>query len=161
MMKNATYGRMRIGRCITAEEVDGLGSRHLGCSANVLTLLDNKCSGMTECDIRVVEISDHTVKPCFPGLTVYLEASYDCITSKSFSLLESSNSIFMQEVSRKSKVGLQISGNLEVRMSRVKSRVKHGLFIASKSYSSGSSVIKAFAFHVHLLGSNPTHAKLL
>jgi len=76
-MKSATYGRMRVGRCITVEEVDLLGSRYLGCSVDVLPQLDWKCSGKSECDIRVAAISVEDVKPCPPGLRFYLEASYD------------------------------------------------------------------------------------
>jgi len=82
LMKSATYGRMRIGRCITAEEVDEIGSHYLGCSVDVLPQLDKKCSGKIECDIRIVEISVENVKPCSPHLRFHLEASYDCITGK-------------------------------------------------------------------------------
>ena len=84
-MESATYGRMRVGRCITAAEVDeqktlsGAVSRLIGCSSDVLPLLDRKCSGKTECDIRVIDMSLENATPCFPGLNVYLELSYDCI----------------------------------------------------------------------------------
>ena len=88
-MRSATYGRMRIGRCITAEEVvaqrslaGGDDPRILGCSVDVSNLLDRMCSGKTSCDIRVGDIASENVKPCVPGLTVYLEVSYDCISSK-------------------------------------------------------------------------------
>lgn len=83
LMQTATYGRMRIGRCITAEEVSIIGhdSRYFGCSANVLDLLDRKCSGKTECEVRIQDIIlERDIRPCFPGLRVYLEASYDCVT---------------------------------------------------------------------------------
>jgi|SRR6218665_201615 len=82
LMKSATYGRMRIGRCITAEEVDILGSRYIGCSADVLALLDRKCSGKTECTVRIIDILAENVKPCAPGLSVYLEVDYVCVQSK-------------------------------------------------------------------------------
>jgi len=87
-MKSATYGRMSIGRCITSEEIDeqktlsGDVSRFLGCSADVLPLLDRKCSGRIECNVRMSDISAENLKPCFPGLTVYLEVSYECISGK-------------------------------------------------------------------------------
>lgn len=86
-MKNALYGRMRMGRCITVEEIAahmsivGEDQRLLGCSADVLDLLDQKCSGRTECSIRGSDISAAIIiKPCFPGLNQYLEAYYICIT---------------------------------------------------------------------------------
>jgi len=84
-MKTAAYGRMRIGRCVTAKEVDALGPLVgqdppvIGCSADVLPALDRKCSGRSECEIRVADMSQENVTPCFPGLMVYLEVSYECI----------------------------------------------------------------------------------
>ena|SRR6218665_533754 len=87
LMRSATYGRMRIGRCILAEEVAaqrliGDDARILGCSADVLSILDRKCSGKSQCDIRTADVSYNNARPCFPGLVSYLEASYDCITCK-------------------------------------------------------------------------------
>lgn len=88
-IKSAIYGRMRIGRCITAEEIETLRSHYIGCSKNVLSLIDRKCFGKTECEIRVAEISVENIRPCPPGLNVYLEVSYDCINSKSSNSFES------------------------------------------------------------------------
>lgn len=88
LMRSATYGRMRIGHCITAEEVAGQGPiaeedpRYLGCSIDVLNVLDRRCSGRKECSIRVADVSSRKNKPCLPGLNVHLEAAYDCINSK-------------------------------------------------------------------------------
>ena len=81
LMKSATYGRMSIGRCITAGEIAKLRDHYLGCSDNILPFLDQKCSGKTDCEIRVIDISSANIDPC-PGLNVYLQASYDCISSK-------------------------------------------------------------------------------
>lgn len=88
-MKSATYGRMRIGRCITADEVEAQKSavgddpRYLGCSSDVLSLLDRKCSLKAECQVRLSDISAENIKPCFPGLISYLELSYGCLTGQS------------------------------------------------------------------------------
>src|ERR1700733_1500186 len=88
LMRSATYGRMSIGRCITEEEVEAQKSavgddpRYLGCSADVLSILDRKCSGKRQCDIRTADVSYNNVRPCFPGLIAYLEVSYDCIAGK-------------------------------------------------------------------------------
>lgn len=87
-MNIALYGRMRIGRCIKEKEVAALGPlvgedpRYLGCSSDVIELLDRKCTLKTECDIRVIDISDENIQPCFPGLNVYLEARYSCISGE-------------------------------------------------------------------------------
>jgi len=92
-MKSATYGRMRTGRCITTEEIDeqktlsGDACRFLGCSADVLHILDRKCSGKAGCEARWSDISSENIKPCFPGLTVYLEVSYECISGKLLSTI--------------------------------------------------------------------------
>lgn len=85
-MQGATYGRMRVGRCLTAEEVDahrnavGDNPQYFRCSVEVLDILDQRCSGKAECEVRVPEILEKNVRPCFTGLMVYLEATYDCIT---------------------------------------------------------------------------------
>ena len=87
-MKTAIYGRMHIGRCITAEEVvaqrrlAGDDPQILGCSADVLPMLDAKCSGKTDCNVRLSDIAAENIKPCFPGLVMYLEVSYECINGK-------------------------------------------------------------------------------
>ena len=47
MVTNATYGRMRIGRCVDAN----LG--HLGCQGDVLGVVDRHCSGRQRCELRV------------------------------------------------------------------------------------------------------------
>lgn len=87
-MKSATYGRMHIGRCITAEEdaaqrrLAGDDPQILGCSADVLPMLDKKCSGKAECNVRLSDIAGENIKPCFPGLVMYLEVSYECFNGK-------------------------------------------------------------------------------
>jgi len=82
------YGRMRIGKCVKTEEIEAqkkladYDSRFLGCSADVLPFLNRICSGKSDCDVRVFVISEENIHPCFPGLNVHLEASYDCVTSE-------------------------------------------------------------------------------
>ena len=88
VIKSATYGRMRIGKCITAEEVSGIGGpgednkRYFGCSTDVTNILETKCSLKSECDFRVFDADLHRTNPCFPGLILYLEASYECLNGK-------------------------------------------------------------------------------
>jgi len=87
-MKSATYGRMSIGKCISEKEIAALGphfgedTRYLGCSAEVMTLLDHECSGKSQCEIRIFDISEKNFQPCFPGLYMYLQATYTCIGGK-------------------------------------------------------------------------------
>ena len=82
VIKSATYGRMRIGKCITAEEVSGLGEdnkRYFGCSTDVTNILETKCSLRSECDVRVIDPDLLQTNPCFPGLILHLEASFECL----------------------------------------------------------------------------------
>jgi len=72
VMLSAEYGRMRIGRCVE----DGLG--FLGCSSNVLSLADRKCSGRQSCRISIPDKDFDSTRPCNKEVKVYLEASYVC-----------------------------------------------------------------------------------
>jgi len=72
VMLSAEYGRMRIGRCVQ----DGLG--FLGCSSNVLSLADRKCSGRRSCRISIPDKDFDATRPCNKEVKVYLEASYVC-----------------------------------------------------------------------------------
>ena len=72
VMIAAEYGRMRIGRCVE----DGLG--FLGCSSNVLSLADRKCSGRQSCRISIPDKDFDSTRPCNKEVKVYLEASYVC-----------------------------------------------------------------------------------
>ena len=71
-MLYAEYGRMRIGRCVE----DGLG--FLGCSSNVLSLTDRKCSGRRSCTISIPDKDFDATRPCNKEVKVYLEAGYVC-----------------------------------------------------------------------------------
>ena len=73
MMQSATYGHMQIGKCIEAD----LG--YLGCKADVMDIMDDRCSGKKSCDIQTVDESLRETRPCIIGIGVYLSASYTCI----------------------------------------------------------------------------------
>ena len=90
-MKSAIYGRMKIGRCIPQEPETSEASlndrKFLGCSKNILTLADYKCSGRLECDIRSVDLEFETSTNCYSSLKLYLEASYECVKGLKLKLL--------------------------------------------------------------------------
>jgi len=77
---------MRIGRCLEDEGspiVDSLKDTHkfIGCYEDILYLMDKKCSGKNQCEVRLMMDSDFGgLKPCYAALKLYLEASYRCIT---------------------------------------------------------------------------------
>jgi len=74
VMETALYGRMRLGSCVVAD----LG--FVGCSTNVLSVLDARCSGRRHCTVRVPDQDLAAIRPqpCLTELKSYLEASYRC-----------------------------------------------------------------------------------
>jgi len=85
VMTSARWGRMETGRCL-GEQSSLLAlhqddPRFLGCYEDVLSVLDRKCSGRSQCDVRADADLDH-IKPCYPELERYLEVSYICVKGK-------------------------------------------------------------------------------
>lgn len=77
VMETALYGRMRTGYCI--EEDHG----YIGCSANILPVLDNKCSGRKTCEMSIpIRKFKFQNKKCPSEVISYLQASYRCQTGK-------------------------------------------------------------------------------
>jgi len=74
VMETALYGRMRLGTCVVAD----LG--FVGCSRDVLSVLDERCSGRRRCTLRVPDqdLAALRPQPCLTELKSYLEASYRC-----------------------------------------------------------------------------------
>ena len=73
VMETARYGRMQLGRCIEKD----LG--YIGCSINVIDLLDSRCSGKTQCEFQTPDRELSKLQPCLKDLTSYLEVSYHCV----------------------------------------------------------------------------------
>ena len=73
LMKSATYGRMHAGRCI--------GALSLGCNADVLGYMDDKCSGRRHCKVEVNDI-EKVVQPCSKDYKAYLDAEFQCVKGK-------------------------------------------------------------------------------
>lgn len=73
VMQSAIYGRMRLGRCVH------LNYGHLGCSVNVRSHLDVRCSGRNVCRILLPDPVLFRLRPCPGDLSSYLEASYTCL----------------------------------------------------------------------------------
>lgn len=80
VMDEAIYGRRHVGKCIDVEEISGFAhdQTFLGCSTNVINLLDRKCSGRKHCDVRIPDSDLEQTQPCRKGLKMFLEASYYC-----------------------------------------------------------------------------------
>lgn len=77
LMTHARYGRMRLSRCVRHDY------GHVGCSSDVIDLVDTRCSARRQCSIRVPDSLLATTKPCPDDLKPYLEARYICVRGTS------------------------------------------------------------------------------
>lgn len=73
-MKEAYYGRMALGRCITKN--DG----NIGCKASVLDILHGYCSGRKMCSVKASDDALLAAKSqgCSREVYVYLAPAYIC-----------------------------------------------------------------------------------
>jgi hypothetical protein len=73
IMEQATYGRMRLGKCVPEKFAE-----YLGCSANVLSFVEMKCSGRRSCSGVLMQLFASDLCESI-GLKNFLDASYSCI----------------------------------------------------------------------------------
>ena len=48
-------------------------------SLDILRLIDARCSGLRQCQIRIPDSEFDATKPCFKELKTYMEATYTCV----------------------------------------------------------------------------------
>ncbi|ELT97287.1 hypothetical protein CAPTEDRAFT_199346 [Capitella teleta] len=73
VVQNATYGRMRLSKCIKKNY------GYIGCEADVTGPAHSMCSGRQNCNIRVPNtMFDEASISCPEDFKKYLEASYSC-----------------------------------------------------------------------------------
>lgn len=72
VMQSAQYGRMRLGQCVD----ENFG--YLGCWADVLSEMDQQCSGKQSCEVSIIGIKAQTNCSMPKSLSKYLEAAYVC-----------------------------------------------------------------------------------
>ena len=79
IVKSAKYGRMELGRCITEP------NEFMGCTNDVLPLIDKWCSGRRECELGVPnpDLEQLSVN-CLKVLIKYLLVQYSCVTGKRY-----------------------------------------------------------------------------
>ena len=79
LMKSAFYGRMAIGKCIKQNY------GHIGCKANVLSIMDGFCSGRQSCSVKPTHdiLIDAKLKVCPSDVAAYLEAEHTCMKGRS------------------------------------------------------------------------------
>lgn len=72
VMQSARYGRMKHGRCADTDV-------YIGCSADVLSQMDDRCSGRQSCTMAIPDSYLHQQQPCPNDMMAYLEASFVCV----------------------------------------------------------------------------------
>ncbi|KAK2175250.1 hypothetical protein NP493_742g01000 [Ridgeia piscesae] len=72
-MEKATYGRMRLGRCVKTD------FGFIGCDVDVLPVLDTACSGRRGCQFTVIEPNFPNRPPCNNEFKNHLELEYICV----------------------------------------------------------------------------------
>lgn len=83
VIEKALYGRHRIGKCISERQAAfSQESDYIGCFADVLDIVNSKCSGRKHCQIRVPDADLERTRTCLSGLHMFLEVSYRCLESK-------------------------------------------------------------------------------
>ena len=73
VFRRAVYGRMRVGQCVRTN------FGFVGCSVDVLDVVDARCSGHATCQFDVVEPTFKNRRPCNVELKNYLEVEYACV----------------------------------------------------------------------------------
>jgi len=81
LVQRALYGRMSAGKCITSTYGESMG-----CRADVLSQLDDSCSGRSNCSM-LVAVFDSVIQPCPRDFKSYLEISYECVRGSTTVLL--------------------------------------------------------------------------
>ncbi|ESN96075.1 hypothetical protein HELRODRAFT_189097 [Helobdella robusta] len=81
LLKNFLFGRMRWGRCLSAEgPIDDLFSKssgYLACFVDVKNIFNEICAGRQACEMAVAKIdADSNCRKMFKN---YLEAEYSCV----------------------------------------------------------------------------------
>ena len=80
VIEKALYGRHKVGKCITEKEASrNLESDFFGCYADVHDILNSKCSGRKQCEIRIPDAALERTRTCLSGLQMFLEVSYKCL----------------------------------------------------------------------------------
>ena len=73
VVERARYGRMNLSRCVR----ENFG--YVGCSTDVVDVLDWQCSGRHVCSLRVLDENFSNMKPCHDDLKSYLSVAYGCV----------------------------------------------------------------------------------
>jgi len=75
LMTRSRYGRMEVSRCVQSDY------GYIGCSSDVLDVVDSVCSGRRHCTVAVpsADLETAAAVACPGDLKLYLSASYRCL----------------------------------------------------------------------------------
>lgn len=81
LMKEATFGRMKVGKCIKRD----LG--FLGCKKNVIRKMDSLCTGTSQCQMVRMFSQDFSdvgqeEGQCEDDMSQYLKTEHICVKGK-------------------------------------------------------------------------------
>ena len=83
LIVTAIYGRRYVNRCLAKENFDFTANpSFLGCSADVMEYVGQKCSGKRRCEISIPDANLQNTQPCPVGLDMFLEVEYSCLEGK-------------------------------------------------------------------------------
>ena len=70
-------------RCLQdEEELPALRDdpKYMGCFEDVLLLVSERCSGQSDCEIRIPDPEMDQTNPCYKNMVKYFVVTYRCIT---------------------------------------------------------------------------------
>ena len=86
VVSKAVYGRMSAtGRCLQDEEKLPMlrdDPKYMGCFEDVLPVVSARCSGRSDCEIRIPDPEMERTNPCYRHMAKYLEVMYRCIRGR-------------------------------------------------------------------------------
>ena len=79
LITSAVFGRMKLNRCVQRDQ-------RIGCFTDVLTSIDQVCSGRHTCHIELILLLPLVRNPCFE-MVGYFHISHRCVPGKSLYLI--------------------------------------------------------------------------
>jgi len=104
IITKAVYGRMsHDSRCLQNEdELPTLKDdpKYMGCFEDVLPLVTARCSGQSDCEIRIPDPEMEQSNPCYNHMFKYLVVAYRCITGISCHPMKQATSVQYKSLNR-------------------------------------------------------------
>ena len=86
IITKAVYGRMsHDSRCLQDEEVLPAlrdDPKYMGCFEDVLPVVRERCSGRSDCQIRIPDTEMEKTNACYRNMFKYLVVTFRCITGR-------------------------------------------------------------------------------